>query len=117
VLKHAGATRATVSVDCERDRLDVCVTDAGPTELASAGVHVAVPGTGRGLLGLRERVALYGGELTAGPLPGGGWRVRASLPVDAVSAESANSQLAKLARSEPPRRGAEPAGLLPTQGP
>jgi signal transduction histidine kinase len=35
-----------------------------------------------GLLGLRERVALYGGELTAGPQPGGGWLVKATMPAE-----------------------------------
>jgi len=35
---------------------------------------------GRGLLGLRERLSLYGGQLDAGPRPGGGWQVRAVVP-------------------------------------
>jgi signal transduction histidine kinase len=38
-------------------------------------------GPGRGLLGLRERLSLYGGELDAGPRAGGGWQVRAVMPV------------------------------------
>jgi signal transduction histidine kinase len=100
VLKHAGAAQATVSVDRQRDRLAVCVSDPGarqpgPGPGSALRADAAVPGTGRGLLGLRERVALYGGELTAGPLPGGGWQVRASLPLD------------------PDRGGAGPAGWPP----
>lgn len=81
VIKHAGPTRASVSVEYADGDLIVAVTDAGPREPALARSPTAVPGAGRGLLGLRERVALYGGEVTAGPGTDGGWRVSARLPV------------------------------------
>jgi signal transduction histidine kinase len=51
----------------------------GGAESAWASGHGAEPG--RGLLGLRERVALYGGAVDAGPRPGGGWRLRATMPL------------------------------------
>ncbi len=40
------------------------------------------PGSGQGIVGMRERAAALGGELQAGPRPGGGFRVRACLPLD-----------------------------------
>ena len=59
------------------------VADTGRPILAAAP---AVPdGARRGLIGLRERIALYGGVLDAGPGSGGGWIVRARFPVDAVA--------------------------------
>jgi signal transduction histidine kinase len=58
-------------------KLLISVTDEGRGEGGPPGF----PGMGRGLLGLRERLALYGGELAAGPRPGRGWQVRAVLPV------------------------------------
>jgi signal transduction histidine kinase len=82
VLKHAGKPRTTVRLDYREAELLVEVADAGRPIPAAGPVVTAVPGSGRGLLGLRERLALYGGELDAGPRPGGGWLVRARLPVD-----------------------------------
>ena len=80
VIRHAGVTRAAVRLEYRPDDLLITVTDDGP----AAGVP-PVPGAGggRGLIGLRERIAIYGGELDAGPRPGGGWRVRARIPLEA----------------------------------
>ena len=75
VGRHAGPA-ATVRVSArvgERDVRVEVVDDGTPAEPPRAGGH--------GLLGLRERVTLYGGDFEAGPLPGGGFHVRASLPV------------------------------------
>lgn len=72
-LEHAQAECATVRVSCEGDRLEIEVVDDG------RGVHPPANGSGHGLSGVRERVALYGG-LAAGPRPEGGWALRASLP-------------------------------------
>jgi signal transduction histidine kinase len=81
VLKHAGQPRTSVRLDYREGDLVVEVADAG-RPIPAAGHPPAVAGAGRGLLGLRERTALYGGELEAGPRPGGGWLVRARIPVD-----------------------------------
>ena len=73
-LKHAGRATATVDIGYDAARLTVAVTDDG----------VGVPDgweTGHGLVGMRERVAVYGGEVTAGRRPNGGFAVRATLPV------------------------------------
>jgi signal transduction histidine kinase len=78
VLKHAGMAWTTVSLDYRQGQL---IVEVANVVRPSAATGPAEPGTGRGLLGLRERVELYGGELRAGPLPDGGWLVRASLPV------------------------------------
>jgi signal transduction histidine kinase len=80
VLRHAGRSAATVGV-AWGEELVIMVSDdgdgSGPGDVAGGN------GTpGRGLLGLRERLALYGGELTAGPRPGGGWQVRAVMPTE-----------------------------------
>jgi signal transduction histidine kinase len=81
VIKHAGKPPTTVSLNYSDDQLVVEVADTGRPILAAAP---AVPaGAGRGLVGLRERIAIYDGALDAGPRSGGGWIVRARFPVDA----------------------------------
>jgi signal transduction histidine kinase len=76
-VKHAAGASARVTVDYGDDHLQVEVTDTGGTGDASAGA-----GTGLGLIGLRERLAVYGGALQAGPRLSGGYRVRARIPVE-----------------------------------
>ena len=75
VLKHAAARRVSVVVKESPESVDVLVEDDG----AGAGNG---GGTGRGLVGMRERAAVYNGELDAGPRPGGGFAVRARLRMD-----------------------------------
>ncbi len=80
VLKHAAGARAVIRLVYGERELVITVTDdGGPAGYEPAGSGGA---GGRGLIGLRERLGLYGGELDAGPRPGGGWRVRASIPLE-----------------------------------
>jgi signal transduction histidine kinase len=79
-LKHAGPTKAEVNVRWSEDALELQVTDAG----RGASVPVTGPG-GHGIDGMRERAALHGGNLYAGPAPGGGFIVRARIPLFAES--------------------------------
>jgi signal transduction histidine kinase len=78
VLKHADAVRATVRVQHSDGGLEIEVTDDG----TARAVATQENGQGHGLSGMRERVALYGGTLEAGPVPAGGWRVVARLPAE-----------------------------------
>jgi signal transduction histidine kinase len=84
VIKHAGSPQTQVRLTYEPAALVVEVADNGrPIPVAGPAPDASVPGgAGMGLLGLRERVALYGGELAAGPRPGGGWLVQARIPVE-----------------------------------
>jgi signal transduction histidine kinase len=86
VIKHTGQSSATVTLDYRDDALVVEVADNGAPEKVAARHRDApdaltvMPGGGHGLLGLRERVSLYGGDLDAGSQPEGGWQVRARFP-------------------------------------
>ncbi|GHF57428.1 two-component sensor histidine kinase [Amycolatopsis bartoniae] len=81
-LKHAGpGARAHVRIERREDVIEVTVTDDGAGRArALVPADGPLPG-GNGVIGMRERAHVYGGSLDVGPLPGGGWRVRASLPV------------------------------------
>jgi len=79
VLKHAGPATTEVLVRYLDRELQIQVTDHGPPTLPAAAGR---KGRGHGLIGMRERVTLYGGQLDAGPLPGGGFRVWACLPLE-----------------------------------
>jgi signal transduction histidine kinase len=73
-IKHAHATLAEVLVRYKGDHVELAVSDDG-----SGGG--GGDGGGHGLVGMRERVLVYGGELEAGPRPSGGFRLRAKLPI------------------------------------
>jgi signal transduction histidine kinase len=87
-LRHGDGGKAEVTVRYAENALRVEVLNTGPSVLTGTG---SAPGTvpprrhegaGRGLLGLRERVAVYGGDLDARRRLGGGYRVRARIPLD-----------------------------------
>ncbi|MEV0569117.1 sensor histidine kinase [Dactylosporangium sp. NPDC050588] len=90
VLRHAGQRAgAEVLLRATPESVTVEVRDDGPGHDAGAAPLDATGGTppsGRGLQGMRERVEMLGGRLTAGPRPGGGFQVRAILPRDAPQA-------------------------------
>ena len=73
-VKHARAQHAEVVLQYADGQVEVSVSDDGRGDGGGDS-------GGHGLLGLRERVAVYGGELDAGPLAGGGYRLRATLPL------------------------------------
>lgn len=82
-LKHAGAVHAKVRLAWFPDHLDVEIDDDGPAPAKDAPLaqRVTADSGGNGLVGMRERVALFGGDLKAGPRPEGGYRVVAHLPL------------------------------------
>ncbi|WP_262424054.1 ATP-binding protein [Brachybacterium sp. Z12] len=101
VLKHAGpGSTAAVCIHRGSQQLKVEVLDDGQ------GTDPASDGLGHGLTGMRERMAVLGGTLQAGPLPSRGYRVRASVPLTAALAPLADRSApppspARLLRGEP----------------
>jgi signal transduction histidine kinase len=87
VVKHSGASSCRVRVGYEDTGLSVEITDpGGATPGLDRSLAAREPsGTGHGILGMRERVSLCGGEFTAGPLPERGFRVAARFPLQVLS--------------------------------
>ncbi len=78
-LRHARATRVKVTVRYASDEVELSVVDDGRGGGAGSG-----DGGGFGIVGMRERAAILGGTLETGPRPGGGYEVRARLPVEST---------------------------------
>jgi signal transduction histidine kinase len=81
VVKHAGPAHAQVTIGYRDQEVTVEVIDDGRGAVTPVGDGRG--GTGHGLIGMRERVAAFGGDLQVGPYPGGGFRVAARLPLAA----------------------------------
>ena len=75
-LKHAGPAHARVTITYARDAVDLAIVDDGPGA-------PSINGSGYGLAGMRERVAIYGGHLESGARPEGGYALRVRLPLPA----------------------------------
>jgi signal transduction histidine kinase len=80
-IKHAAASRVDVQLRYSQGTLEISIVDDGDASVASAS-----SAGGLGLIGMRERAGLHGGQLTAGPVAGGGFRVHATLPTTAAGA-------------------------------
>ncbi|HEX5013528.1 MAG TPA: sensor histidine kinase [Candidatus Limnocylindrales bacterium] len=79
-MRHAPGSRARVSVGYGRTALEIQVDDDGPNLASDADRRLATPGSGHGIIGMRERVAVFGGDFEAHPTEHG-FRVAARLPL------------------------------------
>jgi signal transduction histidine kinase len=99
-IRHAGPARVTVSLRYGPADLELLVSDDG------RGPNGPADGGGQGIVGMRERAALLGGELTAGPRPGGGFQVRARLPLPQPEGSGEPHERGGRSLPRPPRPGA-----------
>ncbi|MGW6709671.1 sensor histidine kinase [Streptomyces sp. NPDC054956] len=96
VHRYAAGAPVEVRIEHTADSVEVSVVNGAPARPPGAGETAAAEaGTGRGLSGLRERVAVLGGHLAAGPEPSGGFAVRAGLPAVPPTAAQTDAERAK----------------------
>ncbi|MFI7384928.1 sensor histidine kinase [Streptomyces sp. NPDC049813] len=88
VVRHAPGARTQISIGLDEDALLVVVVNGPAADPVSP---IESTGTGHGLIGMRERVRLLGGTLDVGPLPAGGFRVAARLPLTAPASPTSSS--------------------------
>ncbi|MPV38282.1 sensor histidine kinase [Georgenia subflava] len=104
VLKHAGPdARVTVVQQWRPDGLVLQVDDDG------RGAAATSDGLGQGVVGMRERATLFGGTVTTGPRPGGGYRVLAEIPLPGTASASQGAASARVAAAPAPPRDAATA--------
>jgi signal transduction histidine kinase len=84
--KHAPTSHVRVHLGYEPDRLRIEVSDDGGSSVAPAATTQDASGRGHGLIGMHERVQMYGGRMQTRALPGGGFRVEATLPLSGDAA-------------------------------
>jgi signal transduction histidine kinase len=89
-IKHAPGARVTVSLHYSTNMISVRISNDGRRGALPMGRTGQLSGGGKGLVGMYERAMLYGGKLTAGGLPDGGFEVVLALPIRAVAASSIN---------------------------
>jgi len=82
VVKHAPGARAAVALSVSDCEILLDVTDDGAAAAPPAGAGERHAGAGLGIVGMRERIAAFGGRLAAGPLTGRGFRVTAQVPIE-----------------------------------
>jgi signal transduction histidine kinase len=105
-LKHAPGATAEVRLAYRPGQVELEVTDDGrPGGVPPGGEPAGPPGGGHGIAGMRERAATFGGPVSAGPRPGGGWRVRTVLrlapaPAGGETAAGADGTLAGAAAED-----------------
>ena len=108
VLKHAPGSSVDVRLEYAPEEISVVVTDTGPhgipaqrgrTARSTAAQATEHSGSGVGLTGMRERASLYGGELSAGQLPDGGFEVSLRLPLDPAGPEDGETHAEPEARA------------------
>ena len=80
IRRHAPGSTASVQVHADEGKLTIAVEDTGAKTKADAATGPS--GSGMGLIGMRERTAIYGGKLNTDRVPGGGFRLTATFPLD-----------------------------------